>query len=248
MEKIKTILDRKPLSSDYIRSKQDFGKVMKGAHLKPPIYKSAWFYGTVGLAAIAIAITVISIGDPEIPDQPEIATTTTIDNAYNYEANRKLPEETTLLDQNDEEVTPVTNEVREIKENAPSENHISEVEESPVLERQEPEVKPEVVESKNMTPNIAGFDGGPISFKDFCDPMGIQVNEDVSIVEYVIQYDSCTGERTARIRGNRIPSVVCEEISNCGKNVNVHIMRIKGYDKKANKAISFNNIDFVTTM
>jgi hypothetical protein len=56
--KTKFNLDRKPLESSFINSKQDFDKVIKGYQaMKPPIWKNPWFYGPAGLASLAIILT-----------------------------------------------------------------------------------------------------------------------------------------------------------------------------------------------
>lgn len=56
--KTKFNLDRKPLDSSFIQSRQDFDKVLKGYQaLKPPLWKNPWFYGPVGLASLAVALT-----------------------------------------------------------------------------------------------------------------------------------------------------------------------------------------------
>ena len=68
MERIKTILDRKPMSSEYINSKQDFNTVLSGVQkVKTPMYKSGWFYGTVGLATVAI-VERASVASVEVAD------------------------------------------------------------------------------------------------------------------------------------------------------------------------------------
>jgi len=52
--KTKFNLDRDKLNSDYIKSKQDYKKVLNGFEaLKPPIWKNPWFYGPVGLTSLA---------------------------------------------------------------------------------------------------------------------------------------------------------------------------------------------------
>lgn len=56
--KTKFNLDRDPLDTSYINSKQDFDKVIKGYRaMKPPIWKNPWFYGPVGLASLAVILT-----------------------------------------------------------------------------------------------------------------------------------------------------------------------------------------------
>ncbi len=57
--KTKFNLDRKPLDSSFIQSRQDFDKVIKGYQaMKPPLWKNPWFYGPVGLASLALVLTI----------------------------------------------------------------------------------------------------------------------------------------------------------------------------------------------
>lgn len=56
--KTKFNLDRKPLDSDYIASKQDFEGVQKGIRqIHQPIWKRPWFYGPTGAAAFALILS-----------------------------------------------------------------------------------------------------------------------------------------------------------------------------------------------
>lgn len=58
MKKVKINLDRKPLNSGYIESKQNFNQVLAGfKQIKPPIWKNPWFYGPIGVASLAILIS-----------------------------------------------------------------------------------------------------------------------------------------------------------------------------------------------
>ena len=66
MEKVKILIDREPLSKDYIESKQNFGQVLSQVkQLKPPVWKSPWFYGPVGLAVVALSVTAVNSIPPD---------------------------------------------------------------------------------------------------------------------------------------------------------------------------------------
>jgi hypothetical protein len=59
MKKLKVNLDRPDLESKHIASKQNFDQVLRGfRQLKPPIWKNPWFYGPVGLASIALVLSI----------------------------------------------------------------------------------------------------------------------------------------------------------------------------------------------
>lgn len=57
MSNRKINLDRPALSPEQIEARQDFDKVLKQHYLlKPPVWKSPWFWGPTGLASVGIAL------------------------------------------------------------------------------------------------------------------------------------------------------------------------------------------------
>tara|TARA_B110000285_G_scaffold225681_1_gene284289 strand:+ start:1797 stop:2564 length:768 start_codon:yes stop_codon:yes gene_type:complete len=66
MKKVKILVGREPLSKGYVQSKQNFEHVLSQVkHLKPPIWKTPWFYGPVGLAVVALSVTAINSLPPD---------------------------------------------------------------------------------------------------------------------------------------------------------------------------------------
>jgi hypothetical protein len=60
MKARKINLDRAPISSDKIESKQDFEHVLTNYKLiKPSFWTNPWFYGPVGLASLAIVVSLL---------------------------------------------------------------------------------------------------------------------------------------------------------------------------------------------
>jgi len=258
MEKIKTILDRKPLSSDYIRSKQDFANVVKGAKgLGKPYWQTNWFYGTVGVAAVAILVTAVTLSSSEDsiknPDQKQVMT------ALNKNSEPKEPsvsaknpaqeKETPIAENDPSEEVPAPENNQRTQPNEETQNTVSrESEEVDTSEARTRELPNEEEESKEVEigmPNVAGVTGGPIAFKDFCDPLGIQVDGGVIIHQYTIQYRSCARDITMRIRGNQVPQVVCNEISDCGSPIEVTFSNFKATNKD-NNAVKLKAFSLVT--
>lgn len=88
MKKLKMNLDRKPLNSEFIESKQNFNQVLNGfKQLKPPIWKNPWFYGPIGVASLALFFSINSTNAN--PDKDEDKTT--------FTTNVKLPEDTKCI-------------------------------------------------------------------------------------------------------------------------------------------------------
>lgn len=72
MKARKINLDRAPISSDKIESKQDFGHVVTNYKLiKPSFWTNPWFYGPVGLASFAIVVSLMMNNVNSNPEQNE---------------------------------------------------------------------------------------------------------------------------------------------------------------------------------
>lgn len=253
MEKIKTILDRKPLSSEYIRSKQDFGKVMKSAQgTNAPIWKSQWFYGTVGVATVAIVVTVVTLTGADNPidqnqSQPRVVTASSLSEVDNQQPDNST-EVLAAVSQEEKEETPTVKTVvkEEPKEEVKVERKKPE-ENTTITQKQIDEAKEEAKSANELgVPNISGISSGPISFKDFCNPLGLQVSNGI-IFEYTIQYRSCARDVTYKVRGNKIPQTVCNEIQDCGSNIEISFVNIKTQSKDGSP-VYLKNFSVVTTL
>lgn len=241
MDKIKTILDRKQLCSEYIRSKQDFTKVTIGAKgLSKPYWKTNWFYGTVGVATIAVIVVVVALNNGGIPEEKTQEPTAksgqivAVTEVPNEENEVDLVVESDVVDSSETIDKSLPKPVSE-KVQAPvsKEEVVEEVPEISVVRQSVPEEEAKETAEIGM-PNVAGVTSGPISFKDFCDPMGIQVGNGVLIYQYTIQYRSCARDVTARIRGNRLPVQLCNEIRDCGSAIEVTFSNFAAEDREGN--------------
>ncbi|MBI1837024.1 MAG: hypothetical protein HYR91_07135 [Flavobacteriia bacterium] len=73
MKTRKINLDRTPIESEYVQSKQNFDHVLSNYKaIKPTLWKNPWFYGPIGLASIALVVA-LSIGGNE--NEPSKAVT-----------------------------------------------------------------------------------------------------------------------------------------------------------------------------
>lgn len=250
MEKIKTVLDRKPLSSEYIGSKQDFGKVMKGANgVSASIWKSTWFYGTVGVAAVAVIVAAVTLTNSNTPkDQATLEAPTALSMVENDKHDQREtaqkpttgPKETTESVKHTESSTPkpvATKGKEPVSQKQPTDQS------SPTAKK----VVTEEVAPELTMPNISGVSTGSIAFKDFCNPLGIQVGNGVLIHNYTIRYRSCARDVTARISGNRIPLEVCNEIRDCGNNIEIFFTNIEGRQRD-DTWIRLKDFSLVTTL
>ena len=73
-------------------------------------------------------------------------------------------------------------------------------------------------------------------------------DEDIEIAEYTIHYFSCTQEVTAKIRGSKLPSDVCNELRRCGERIEIDFLYIKGYNRKTGNPVKFDSFTLVPTI
>ena len=160
MEKINTILDRKPINSEYINSKQDFNKVMNGFQkLKPPVYKQSWFYGALGLAAVAIVFTAVSLTLSD--DDKKTVASADVKKEVPFE--QEPPQEKIALVVDMDETAEEIPEVEPVIHKPPIETPVPIAEEPAPVQRRAPVEAPVVVEIPKITkPHIAGVFNGAI--------------------------------------------------------------------------------------
>jgi hypothetical protein len=258
MEKIKTIVDREPVSSDYIEAKQDFGHVLSQVkNLKPPVWKTAWFYGPVGIAVVAVIVSITTL-DPIIEIPTENASITIHDELIEH---LNQPESSTTV------------QVGSIQESSPPQVSYTAtpIEESPaVLPQQEIEVEPietqptrevEVVNvpiqtnrnasvpapvRKNRYPHIEYiFNGEDIPFETLSSENGIQLNDEIKIVAFDIHYNvEANSTETASVVGNKIPKRVLDKIKRYNIGYMIFITDVKGVDANG-KVYSIDNINYI---
>ena len=186
MEKIKTIVDREPLSSSYIGSKQNFGHVLSQVkNLKPPVWKTFWFYGPVGLSAIAITVSVASInasGNYEndtasiIAREDKDGTEMSIreDNVDSpKKAENTLSPTIKPSERNSAATKDKANPITVLKQQNNTENTH--------LEQNHTELR------KNMFPHIEGIYTGNITIEKLCSEEGIQCNDEIRIISFSIR-------------------------------------------------------------
>lgn len=228
MEKIKTIVDREQLSSNYIGSNQNFGHVLSQVkNLKPPIWKTAWFYGPVGLSVIAIFVSIASISateDTKMASSPSI-----IKEKHVTEKNRSRADNIDSPKTSEITLSPSLN-TSSTPQSVITSNHptrsIDDSDKSGNTETMSNDTK--VVPKKNMFPNIEGIYTGEISIETLCSGNGIQCNDAIRIISFTIQYSVGLKDVLTEVKGNKIPREICSTIrAQNGSNM-IFITNIKG--------------------
>ena len=243
MENRKTTLDREPISSEAIRGRQNFNQVLKGHQaMKPPLWKSAWFYGTVGLASLALIVAVTNMKPSSANDA---VPTASIDKEVVHEANNQFfsKANTTMVSKKEKaKVVTVEPEISKAEEpvvestvietNTPSSgkdlnNEDSIIEEVPVVE-----VKLKEKKKFKTMPNIAGVFTGKLQIDDLCSAGGISCNNGFTVYSYDIQYYNGYGDVVERVNDDKFPPFLCNKLRTYNLNQEIMITNILAKNEK----------------
>jgi len=243
MKNHKILVDRKPLSEKYIQSKQDFGKVLKGVEkLKPPLWKSAWFYGPVGLATVALTISATTIQNDKIPDKELKISSFSLEKQVNREVKTIVPNSV-----EHKSLPVVEDKVKKKKLLHPTPIKKKDVEilkeKKEIINESKNQVIEEKTTFKNAYPNINNVFTGDITFSNLRSENGITCG-DKKITSFSIQYFDGKIDVNENVVGNRIPEKSCELIERYNNGTWIFITDIKGVDVKGD-SISFPSLNFV---
>lgn len=238
MKHFKVNLDRKKLTSEYIESKQNFDSILTKVNMsKSGFWKSAWFYGTIGLSGVA-AIVGYNFSQSEsninetIITQKNIIQQTTVSPA---EAENEL-----LIARHVKTVetypAPVEKKVTVIPEKkttAPMPVTTEKNTDAPVNTIESVVLKEKTVDkiaktktvSRNGMPSISGVYNGDIQWENFKQGE-IFVAEDLSVKQFSIQYTSRLGDKTISVEGSKIPQDVVLDLEKLGLNQTVFITNV----------------------
>ena len=253
MEKIKTIVDRERLGSDYIESRQNFGQVLNEVNqLKPPVWKSAWFYGPVGVSVLAVVVSITAFDPPS-----SMAMSNTEQNpdykalVAHVKSESKSPrntiafDKTTTLEHELEESSSTVHPKEIITTEHKAANSVV-IEEVPV----ENDVNESVVESKYIYngsfPNIDGVFNGDISVNQLLNGGGITSNPSLTITGFTINYFDGSEVVSSNVSGNKIPMEIGTMIKDYNIGGMIYITNIKanhedGFD------VSMSSLNYVIT-
>lgn len=211
MEIKKINVDRKPLETEYIQSKQDFQHVLanyKKAHI--PVFKQPLFYGVIGFASLATLITVSVFNiNPEqndkiITSKNETKVSTTEKPGPIQKSDLKLF------------VKPATLQIAKIdrpeQTKAKVESDIPQETKSvqtQIVAQPEKKVSP----TPSNFPHISGISEGAISISQLCNSEGILMRNGLDVVAFKFQYISGGTDKQIAVSGNKIPSTVCAEMT-----------------------------------
>lgn len=251
MKKRKTNVDREHLSSDFIKSKQDFGTVLNQVKLlQKPVWKSAWFYGPVGLAVVAVVASAATFNpasqaplevsdftvkpDSQFGIKPADSEVFRTSDKLEFEVKTKASE----IDSRSHEV------VRDVPVSPVEKVEYPQVEEEKVLNTIESaEVAHESIRKKSKFPHVNHVFTGEITIEDLREhPIESDVVE--RITEFTIHYAASNGNETLKVSGDRIPEHICASIQKNGIGYMLFITEIKGIND-AGELISLPSLNMI---
>ncbi len=248
MKNQKILVDREPLSKEFIQSKQDFENVLSHVkNLKPPVWKTPWFYGPVGLAVVAVTLSSVKL-------QPVIAKTALeTDNQYEKVIsieNRKIEVETIAISS---PTKLIENSVREKKSHKKVPTKITEVKieniedielEKVINDNDVVDISTSSESKKKISfPNINGTYTGEVSIESLRSPKGITCGN-VKVKSFTIQYYNGRKEIVRDVQGNTIPTDVCDLLEKYNWGSNLFITNIKGVNENG-KAVSLPSMNLI---
>lgn len=243
MNKIKVKLDRETLSSDYIESKQDFKHVTNQVLSSTSLLKSTWFYGSIGLASLATIVT-LSVKTTQTPLNEETSTLKNTITTASFLATttpKTSTKEKKTVPSADKQVSvkrePLV-EVRKVPATIPVPS--TEKKTQPVVKQLDVNEKTVVIHQaytlpekepvkKSYIPKINGVYSGEIAIQQLCGS-GIEVNSEVEVTSFTLNYSSNRGDKAVKVNGNTVPSTICNEMYSYGIDQMIFITDIIGED------------------
>lgn len=262
MEKKNTILDREKLSSDYIHSKQNFGKVIAGYQkLKPPVWNRNIFYGVIGISSIVLVLSVVNLSssssndDQELTNKVKMATTS---NDFNQPSESSPDKKLVMavlendLSNKKVEKKKIHSTIPKIEKNKTSDDLIEVIEPESIEDKVHGDQPLQRYKnSNNLLPNLSGVFTGEISAFEFCSSKGIEcANNDYAVVSYVIQFYNGSGRDSEdiNVKGSQIPHLICEKLFIKNLNNSINFTNIKAEHRVTGVVISLSSMSLKPTI
>lgn len=245
MKEIKTLVDREPLGSDYIASKQDFDSVITQVKQLTPTWKTPWFYGPVGLATVALCVSAVTMRSGKVSaeahseDQTEQVTSlesTQIASVTQDEGPTETAEVAnyiapTVQGGQDQKLEAAIEPVAKSAESEVVESISTiEIEEEHIPAPVSSKYTKRTVAADNQYPHIAGYFTGDMPVDLLFDEDGIQLREGMDIVSFDFNYYDGRANVVRSFNGNKIPKNLQKAIRDHNVENMVFITNIKASD------------------
>lgn len=249
MNKIKINIGRERLSSEYIQSKQDFSSINNQVLSKTAMFKSTWFYGTAGLATVALCIS-FAFKNSKPPLNDSNATQKDIKIAQSSFANSSSKFQTisnprSKINGSIEQDNRTIKEVLKVQIPKKAIIHVAKDDSEPldntskivpltVASRESKTIVPIVSNSvkvlkQNFLPSINGKYNGEITLTELKEK-SLKVSSGFDITEFEINFSTNRGDKTQKIEGDRVTQDVIDKIDQYGIDQMIFITSIYAKD------------------
>ncbi|MES2799617.1 MAG: hypothetical protein V4638_06345 [Bacteroidota bacterium] len=213
METRKINLDRKPLDTEQIQSKQNFQHILSQyKYSQIPVWKKPLFYGVIGLSSIALVLTIgaINFDNKEATNVEIVSSKTTQQKlpATKIAVAGFSPTSKSKKPAKAQKVKEI--KVREMNYSLPM-SHADIAPPSATTDAQAPQKK------KSKLPSIGGLQEGVISIDKLCsDPTIRFEDENLKVVSFKLLLTGNNDGISLNIQGDKIPTNVCEALKKEG--------------------------------
>jgi hypothetical protein len=224
MEIKKINLDRKPLTVDQIKAKENFSEILANANLhKPGIWKSPWFYGAIGLSSLASFMLLST--DFETKKEFNVKTSTLNNNLLQANNNPHIEKVKPFIGTEKQVPSKKNSSNNSLKDEIPVYTTQAATSEYKELEQLVPQVK-----KVNGLPSIAGIANGAIKSSILKDAEIIESGFDFKINGYKVNYFNGYKEVEERLEGNALPTDLREKLINYNLGDMVFFTELRGVD------------------
>lgn len=242
MKRMKFNLDRPQVDSKSIQARKSFDGLMKNhAIMTKPIYKSPWFFGTIGLATVGLAVTtsvMMYSSSEEIPEDLNVELTdsapsvveSTVEGLVSLSGGVSkhfddLAKQTLAYSQD------INEEKVEIKETLKEDVVVNDA--SPlVVENKEKQIVQKLdkqkIEFSALAPTIGGKMNGAISREELFDNKGITTESDVNVIHFELHLIDGLGGKVFQEESNQLNEEMKDALKKIEKGETIYFENIKG--------------------
>ncbi len=271
MKMRKINLDRSPVDSKEILARRNFNRVLENYHvMAKPFYKSAWFFGTAGIASVGLLIGgSLMLQDSERSETTNLENTSAPPNDAVFggklialDANRnnvldKMLERTLRADAqiyqsggsigNDVYSADVVDVPAEAVDQPVEVQPVSDIGVNEVNARVESvgiEIERNGFSHMSIHPRISGKIGGPITREELFDLGGLTTEADVSIVHFELHLVEGPSGRVFEQEGNQLNEEMKAAMDRVMVGENIYFENIRGKSRDG-EVVKLNPLRYV---
>lgn len=232
MKTRKINLDRKPVTTDQIRSRQNFQHLLTNYKtLTSPFWRRPLFYGSVGFASLTATLLIFSLDE-----ENNVA----VEN--NKQKNNKEIVDQALVT-NVENDTPVLIAKLSDAQSVSTNSIVNDLhDETKIIAKNEPVKR--MVKKNNYLPSVGGVNEGDLSVDDLCNSPMIKIDSG-EVVSFKIQIIDGMEDVVYEVKGNKLPDQLVKKVKSGKTGQLIMISDVKAKHHEVEKNIASMNLQIV---